>query len=1705
MNKKKRLLSIVLSTALLSSNIPAVHANGMVLESGQYEVQATYTNDGDTVNTSYTIDVWGPANFTGDLPPTVYFAAGQMLSDVMVEATGGWPEVYVYQWWKKPSPNEVDNVSYLIDTTSLEYDGVDYSTIADQLQGFRPIAGAASSVLTLSDIDMSAEGSQYVCTVSNGKYDTPTVSRVATLTLSRPTGVTNIFLPDDEYSQDISGLDLANSTATITTEGGDIDINLDSPYITVTGFDNSTPGVKNVVVTYDDGVHPSVSSSIPITIIAKQLASASIETMPDKTSYKEGMHFDKTGLVVKLNYDNGTYDLLDADDISIPDTELFTGMTEITHTFSYEGSQVHISIPIVVDEATAIGLEIRVPPNKLKYYDDESLSWDGVEVDVAWDNGYSTSADTSVIVFDDLSSITGVRGHHEMKVHRDGLSASVFFDIFTPDRIEPGIINNITVEKGDITNIDWDGSTLDYIYSNGIDEDILNEPLNGVLSGVDFSLNDEQMVTVTQDNLSTQIPVTAVFLPGSTVEIISYPDKILYAKGDNLDMTGLVVKVSNDHNYSEIINISNMTGDLDTSAAGPIHIDVDILDTLSVTVPNILVYDTGGLVDITQDKNNPSSGNLLTFTTYQRDPETIINNLKITDITGVNVPVVNNGDGTYSIIYGQPIKSIEVIYGNRNVLDVSPNGFMSVISPTPTEGDEVTVTLSPNTGYVNAGVNVSPNVTVTDNGDGTYTFTQPGHPVTITPIFRINNAVLPTTNGTASLTPDIQDAGDTVTIDIDPDIGYEVDFIVVTDKDGNSVTVNEDYEFTQPDGPVEVKVTFKKILFNPTITPGFASINVFPVNPSYGDTVKVTAEAVPGYILDDVIIKDANGNRLSNPFTQGLGSVTVEAVTSPIKYPPVINSNAGQTVTLNNNTPIIGDEVIVTVTPNSPIEVLDSEGNEVAVNVNSDGTYSFYQPVGSVTINVSNLPVQTPDVTAFNATVSLSISNPVEGDEVEFLIIPDVGYQVDKVTVNGAEVTDYKFTQGSTPTVIVVTTSQIEYTVTVEGDATMEPQSPHYGDTVTVTVPNGSFITVKTEAGDNIPVNRIDDITYTYTQPDDNTIVSVTSAPTFVPNITVSNATVTYSPQFPQEGDKVTLNIIPDKGYVVNNITVDGKPITGMEYTQGFTIPEIVVSTIRKTYNNVINAPNASVVFSSTTPVYGSLVSMTITPHTGYKVTGVLIADTDGNEQEYIDNGDGSYLFTQPDSALVIMVFCSKMETPSTTTPTPPSYDNDDDDDLTPSNTPIVKPSTGGSINTPTTTPRPGKDVTVTPTPKLGYKLEDVEVKDKNGNPIPVILNSNGTLTYVQPPVGPVTITPIFKPGGGHSNDITQPGAGITTQYPITPDTGDRVVIQVKPEDKNTIDDIVIKDKDGNPIPVRPIGDGKFEYVQPNGPVDIVTETIKGDYVKPVIGTPIGGTIEVSTNTPKPGELITITTTPDIGKDLDDITVTDSKGNKLPIVGMGDGIFAYTQPDGDVHIDVTYMDKPGTHICERKDDCPLNPMTDAPNNSWYHNGVHFAMDNGVMNGTSASTFSPDSITSRAEAVTILWNLDRAPAYVSANQFIDVSDSAYYNVAANWANDTGILKGRTDNTFKPDDAITREQFVTMLYNYVKRFGGDVSKNSDLKGFGDYDKISSGSVEAMAWAHANKVIVGYEDNTLRPDGTATRAEVSTIMDNFCKNVK
>ena len=243
------------------------------------------------------------------------------------------------------------------------------------------------------------------------------------------------------------------------------------------------------------------------------------------------------------------------------------------------------------------------------------------------------------------------------------------------------------------------------------------------------------------------------------------------------------------------------------------------------------------------------------------------------------------------------------------------------------------------------------------------------------------------------------------------------------------------------------------------------------------------------------------------------------------------------------------------------------------------------------------------------------------------------------------------------------------------------------------------------------------------------------------------------------------------------------------------------------------------------------------------------------------------------------------------------------------------------------------------------------------------------------------------------------------------------------------------------------------------------------------------GTVAVSSGNAGRGTIVTITVTPDEGYRLDTLTVTDAAGNKLVLTDKGNGKYTYVMPASKVSIEATFAE-----IAETPD----NPFVDVREKDYFHDAVQWAVDNGVTEGTTATTFSPNAACTRAQMVTFLWRAAGFPMPRGGeNPFADVSADTYYYIAVLWAVENGITNGTSADAFSPDAACTRGQAITFLHR-----AAGIPETDETNAFADVN-TDAYYANAVDWAVKQEITNGTSNNTFSPNSDCTRGQAVTFL--------
>lgn len=374
--------------------------------------------------------------------------------------------------------------------------------------------------------------------------------------------------------------------------------------------------------------------------------------------------------------------------------------------------------------------------------------------------------------------------------------------------------------------------------------------------------------------------------------------------------------------------------------------------------------------------------------------------------------------------------------------------------------------------------------------------------------------------------------------------------------------------------------------------------------------------------------------------------------------------------------------------------------------------------------------------------------------------------------------------------------------------------------------------------------------------------------------------------------------------------------------------------------------------------------------------------------------------------------------------------------------------------------------------PTITTQPQDVEVKE------------NETATFTVKVTGTEPLSYQWQQTTDNGKNWTNIASANAAEYTTGKTTMDMSGTQYRCVVKNSIDEVT---SDAATLTVTALPEPEPEP-EPTPP-----PYIPPTYAVTTPETP-GGTVTVSPSRASSGRTVTITATPDLGYELESLTVLDSRGNEIALTDKGDGKYTFTMPASRVTVEASFTPAP-------------LPFEDVAPGAWYESAVRYAYFHNIMEGMRETEFAPATALTRAMAAQILYNLEGQPDLSSENlgyPYEDVDAQAWYGDAVYWARLTGVATGYGDGTFQPGDSITRQEFAQMLYNYAKYKGYDLTAEGDLSTFPDANSIADWAEAAMSWANGNELINGHDDGTIDAAGIGTRAQAASILMQFDQNL-
>lgn len=878
-----------------------------------------------------------------------------------------------------------------------------------------------------------------------------------------------------------------------------------------------------------------------------------------------------------------------------------------------------------------------------------------------------------------------------------------------------------------------------------------------------------------------------------------------------------------------------------------------------------------------------------------------------------------------------------------------------------------------------------------------------------------------------------------------------------------------------------------------TVTPddGYQVTRIYYVLAN-GDVLDFDAAA---YENADVMT-DAHDTAHAITFHMPASDVTVYAEYAPILY--TISDDCAEASVEYTTPHTVGEKVVFTTKANygyiiTEVYVLDE--NRERVNLHTDtvnalygGRYYFDMPASPVTIYVETMKDE------FNV-VYLANGKLVDYEDVDYLATANVAARVPMVS--DAPVGCH---------FVGWTSADVQTPVTAA--------APSVSNADFVIVKDRTYI-VAAYAKDEIDVHFL-----------------ATANGTVTEKFTGADNTAEYRLDTTVFGDVVQFTAVPDTGYEIDAVRVftatgDGHDldvkytVSGSTYT--FLIPAtykpdvhtvqaadvIVAVTFRKACYTLTKAAdcetdgmisvNGSVATETSFEyLFMDPVTITATPKDGYYVASIVAQSADGSEKFEITGtkpavdtirGDALTLsFLMPACDLTYTVDYEKCDFSVTT---------------------VFDAKQGTVTTVPAGIAQLDDIVTVTVEPKPGYRLASLTATYEGGEKSLVLTEiAENRYTFTMPAAA-VTVTALFEEVN-YTVTLTVYGEATTAlngfdTVNIGVDYLDTVTVSVTPAVGWELTAITV---DGGKITVNEEikrGGGDYTFTMPEHDVAVEVRLTKTGYGLKAyaINSFESGHGKVTLNPERVayvGDLVTITADPDDGYRVGRVIVLDVNGKTVPVNYVKNDYdyietWSFTMPASNVEITVKFEVQGSSYY------------DDVRTDAWYYNAVTFVTDRGYFNGVSETLFAPYIDMNRAMFVTVLGrmaNVDTSKYMGLA--FSDLEAGMYYVPYVKWANENGIVLGRSDTIFDPEASITREEMAAIMYRYCAYIGMDMTPKNTMfmDRYTDRNEVSDWAVTYVEWAVGCGLMRGMTDHTIDPLEHASRAQVAQVIMNFCDKV-
>lgn len=878
-----------------------------------------------------------------------------------------------------------------------------------------------------------------------------------------------------------------------------------------------------------------------------------------------------------------------------------------------------------------------------------------------------------------------------------------------------------------------------------------------------------------------------------------------------------------------------------------------------------------------------------------------------------------------------------------------------------------------------------------------------------------------------------------------------------------------------------------------TVTPddGYQVTRIYYVLAN-GDVLDFDAAA---YENADVMT-DAHDTAHAITFHMPASDVTVYAEYAPILY--TISDDCAEASVEYTTPHTVGEKVVFTTKANygyiiTEVYVLDE--NRERVNLHTDtvnalygGRYYFDMPASPVTIYVETMKDE------FNV-VYLANGKLVDYEDVDYLATANVAARVPMVS--DAPV-GYHF--------VGWTSADVQTPVTAAAPS----------------VSNADFVIVKERTY----------IVAAYAKDEIDVHFLATANGTVTEKFTGADNAAEYRLDTTVFGDVVQFTAVPDTGYEIDAVRVftatgDGHDLD-VKYTVSdtaytFLIPAtykpdvhtvqaadvIVAVTFRKACYTLTKAADCETdgmisvngsVATETSFEYRFLdpVTITATPKDGYYVASIVAQSADGSEKFEI-TGNKPAVDTIRGDALTLSFLMPACDLTYTV-----DYEKCDFSITT------VYDAEHGTVTTaPANIAQLDDIVTVTVEPKPGYRLASLTVTYEDGEKSLVLTEiAKNRYTFTMPAAA-VTVTALFEEVN-YTVTLTVDGEATTAlngfdTVNIGVDYLDTVTVSVTPAVGWELTAITV---DGGKITVNEEikqSGGDYTFTMPEHDVAVEVKLTKTGYGLKAyaINSFESGHGKVTLSPERVayvGDLVTITADPDDGYRVGRVIVLDVNGKTVPVNYVKNDYdyietWSFTMPASNVAITVKFEVQGSSYY------------DDVRTDAWYYNAVTFVTDRGYFNGVSEMLFAPYIDMNRAMFVTVLGrmaNVDTSKYMGLA--FSDLEAGMYYVPYVKWANENGIVLGRSDTIFDPEASITREEMAAIMYRYCAYIGMDMTPKNTvfMERYTDRNEISDWAVTYVEWAVGCGLMRGMTDHTIDPLEHASRAQVAQVIMNFCDKV-